>query len=70
MKVFWTTWVDGTTGGYGYKHPTLDEAKKEAERLSQLPGNIGKPVRVLQWLGSITCKNTVWESAESETFPF
>ena len=61
MQTFWTTWVEGTNGGYGRQQPTLEGAKIEAERLAQLPGNIGKYVRVLKCIGTVTCKNTVWE---------
>jgi hypothetical protein len=70
MQTFWVTWVDGTSGGYGSPHPTFDEAQKEAERLAQMPNNVGKPVRVLQYLGTVTCKNTIWEPAEIEELPF
>ena len=68
MDTFFTTWVEGTNGGYGRAIPTFEEAKAEAERLAQLPGNVGKPVRVLQCLGTATCKNTVWEQAELRDF--
>ena len=70
MKTFYTNWVEGTNGGYGREIATFDEAQKEAERLAQQPNNVGKPVRVLQCLGTVTCKNTVWEQAETEDFPF
>lgn len=70
MKTFWTTWVEGTNGGYGRQQLTFDEAQKEAERLAQMPGNVGKPVRVMQCLGTVTCKNTVWETAEYDDIPF
>lgn len=64
MRKFWTCWVENSSGGYGRPQPTFDEAKQEATRLAQLPGNIGKPVRVLQCLGTMTCTNTIWEPAE------
>ena len=70
MKTFWTTWVEGSNGGYGRPQSNFGEAKIEAERLAQLPGNIGKPVRVLQCLGTVTCKNTVWEPTEVDDIPF
>ncbi len=70
MKTFWVTWVEGTNGGYGRPQPRFDEAQKEAERLAQLPGNIGKAVRVLQCLGTVTCKNTIWEPCENDDLPF
>lgn len=70
MKTFWTTWVEGTNGGYGRPQPTFDEAKKEAERLAQLSGNVGKPVRIMQLLGTVTCKNTIYEPCEHDDIPF
>jgi len=70
MKVFWVTWVEGTNGGYGRPQPTFGEAQKEAERLAQMPYNIGKPVRVLQCLGTVTCKNTIWEVAVFDNSSF
>jgi hypothetical protein len=70
MKTFWTTWVEGTNGGYGRPQPTFEEAKQEAERLAQMPSNIGKPVRVLQCLGIVIVKNTVWEACEVDELTF
>lgn len=70
MKTFWVTWVESSYGGYGRPQPSFDEAKKEAERLAVMPSNNGKPVRVLQCLGTVTCKNTVWEPTESDELPF
>lgn len=45
---FWNCLVDGTNGGYHYKHASLDDATKEAERLARLPSNRGKKVYVLE----------------------
>ncbi len=70
MKIFWTTWAEGTNGGYGRQQPSFEEARKEAERLSRLPNNIGKPVRVLQCLGTGTGKDTTWEPTETDDIPF
>lgn len=64
MKKFWTTWVENSSGGYGRPQPTFKEATREAERIAQLPGNIGKPVRVMECLGTVTCANTIWEPAD------
>ncbi len=70
MKTFWTTWVEGTDGGYGRPQSSFDEAKAEAERLAQLPHNIGKHVRIMQCLGTVVVKNTVFEPCEVEDIPF
>ena len=70
MKTFYTTWVEGTSGGYGYPHETFEKAKEEAERLASLPGNTGKRVRVLQCLGFAVVKNTYYEPCETEGLPF
>ncbi len=67
MKTFWTCWIENSNGGYGYKHFTLEDAKKEAERLAQ--SSPGAVVRVLQCLGTVTCKNTVWDPATDELEP-
>lgn len=63
IATFYTTWVEGTNGGYGREIYSFEKAKAEAERLAQLPENIGKNVRVMQCLGIVYCKNTVWEEA-------
>lgn len=34
MTKFWNCWVEGTNGGYHYKHATFEQAKQEAERLN------------------------------------
>lgn len=70
MKTFWTTWVEETNGGYGYQHPTFDAAQKEAERLAVSPQNLGKKVRILQCLGTVVVKNTVYEPCEADELPF
>ena len=62
MKCFWTTWVEGTNGGYGRPHSTFEDARAEAERLALC--NPRKEVRVLQCLGVVICKDTTWEEAE------
>jgi len=48
---FWTVFVDGTAGGYGCPHDTLESARQEAERLAKMPGNRGKKVYVLELVG-------------------
>ncbi len=71
MKSFWTCWVDGTTGGYGYRHPTFGSAQAEADRLSRMPGNKGKRVVVLQSIGyaEIPIPET-WHLCETNDIPF
>ena len=48
---FWTCFVEGTAGGYGHRHDTLESARQEAERLAKMPGNRGKKVYVLELVG-------------------
>ena len=47
MKQFWMIYVDGKTG-CTEKHLTLEDAKKEAERLATLEGNRGRKVFILK----------------------
>ena len=51
MNRFWTNFVEGTAGGYGHRHDTLESARQEAERLAKMPGNRGKKVYVLELVG-------------------
>ncbi len=46
MENFYMCYVDGE-GTPSYKHPNMDKASVEAERLARLPNNIGKAVAVL-----------------------
>ena len=69
MKQFYTCWVEGTNGGYGYKHPLFEDARKEAERLASIPCNDGKQVYVLCCLGFAKVTRATWEDAEP-VFPF
>lgn len=69
MKQFYTCWVEDTSGGYGYKHPNFEDARKEAERLANLPGNDGKQVYVLCCLGCAKVIRATWEDASQE-LPF
>ena len=55
---FWLCFVEGTYGGFHFKHYTLEAAKKEAERLAQLPDNKGKQVYVLGVIGSCEVPET------------
>ena len=45
---FWNCWVDGTSGGYHYKHTTFEDAKAEAERLARMPSNMGHKVYLME----------------------
>ena len=47
MKKFWNVWVEGTNGGVHYKHPTLQSARDEAERLQKMPFNENKKIYVM-----------------------
>jgi len=67
MNRFWTCWVKGTNGGYGYQHTTREDAVQEAERLAGLPVNQGREVYMLELVGC--CKKpppVQWE----EIIPF
>ena len=47
---FWMVWVHDTPTTEK-RHPTLDSAIEEAERVARQPKNIGKQVYVLSALG-------------------
>ena len=51
-----------------YKQESLESAKTEAYRLSILTG--GKRVSLLKAFSYIECKQTIYESCESEDLPF
>ena len=70
MIKFWTCWVEGTTGGYGYRHESLESARKEAERLAALSNNDGKPVFVLEFVGAAVINRVRWETPEDGNHPF
>ena len=70
MKQFYTCWVEGTNGGYGYKHPTHEGAKAEAKRLASLESNDDKKVYVLCCLGFAKINRVIWENTESDEIPF
>ncbi|MCK9369938.1 hypothetical protein M0R04_08545 [Candidatus Dojkabacteria bacterium] len=55
MNKFWTTWVEGSMGGYGHQHLTRELANQEAERIALQPANQGKKVYVLELVGC--CEN-------------
>ena len=48
MDKFWNCWIEDTTDGFHYKHPTLEEAKQEAERLQRMPSNRDKRVYIME----------------------
>ena len=45
---FWICWVEDTNEGSYHKHPSLESAKIEAERLAEIPTNIGKEVYIME----------------------
>ena len=47
MQKFWCCYVEGT-GGFSFKHMTLNEALEEAERLTRQSKNAGKVVYLLE----------------------
>ena len=51
MKTFWICYVEGTDGGEHYRHPSLEKALLEAERLARLPDVWGKAVFILECIG-------------------
>ena len=51
MVRFWECYVEGTGGGQHYKHYTLEEAQKEAERLARLFNVKGKTVYLFECVG-------------------
>ena len=63
MRRFWIIFVEHTDGGRHYRHNLLSEAQAEAERLAQLPENIGKNVYLFECVGKCKVKQTPveWE---------
>lgn len=45
---FWNCWVEGTDGGFHYRHSSLEVAKQEAERLARMPSINHRKVYVLE----------------------
>jgi len=70
QKPFWTCWVQGLDGGYGFEHPTPESAMKEAERLAETSG---RKVFVLQLVGvcriDVIRQSTWTQPAESPIPP-
>jgi len=48
---FWNCLVEGTDGGFHYKHSSIENAVAEAKRLARLAGNKGRKVYVLETVG-------------------
>jgi len=48
MEKFWCCLVEGTDGGFHFRHATFEDARQEAERLAQLDYVKGKRVYVLE----------------------
>lgn len=61
MRRFWLCYVEGTDGGQHYRHYTLPDAQKEAERLAMKEQ--GKAVYAFQCIGKCRVEETPikWE---------
>ena len=59
IRPFWTCWVDGSAGGYGYRHWAKEDAYKEAERLAQMPSNHNRKVFVMEMVAACQTKAPV-----------
>ena len=59
MSKFWLVWVDGTRGAT-FKHPNVQEASNEAERLALLPENAGKQVYILEAISACAKNIVTW----------
>lgn len=73
--MFWTLVVEGTDGGRGFLHSTLEAAATEAKRLATV--NPGKKVYIMEPLISVrTPSQFEWRdkdgrlSSEPEVIPF
>lgn len=62
-ETFWECYVEGTNGGYHYKHRTLSNARLEAERLARLTG---ETVYLFECIGKCRVEETPvkWEIGE------
>jgi len=62
VERFYNCLVEGTDGGYHYRHDTPEDARVEAERLARLPYNRGKKVYVLMMISYCEVPETpvVW----------
>lgn len=60
---FWMVWIEGK-GGPRAQHFTLDEARKEAERLLRMQGNQGRRAFMLECtnVGAIESPPVIWRS--------
>jgi hypothetical protein len=68
---FWIVVKDDTKLSAMYRHSTLEQAKKEAERLAT--ANTGHRFYVMEVIGSCVYKPVVWENIHDESdnaFPF
>ena len=65
MQLFWMCRVKGPRDGTWFAHYSLAEAKKEAERLAQLPDDMGivRRVYLLECIGECEIKLSpvAWE---------
>lgn len=63
MNKFWMIYVEGK-GAPTYKHPTENEARKEAERLAKLPDNQGRGVFVLESVANCRYNSVIWSDGK------
>jgi hypothetical protein len=57
MEPFWLVWCENG-GAPTVKHPSLDSAKREAERLAK--ANEGRTFHVLEVVGAATVRRVDW----------
>ena len=70
FETFWMCHTEGV-GLTGFAYDNLDDAVKDAERLSRLPGNKGKTVYLLECVGKckVDPKPVIWEYPEDGDEP-
>lgn len=56
IEGFWIVFAEHTDRGRHYRYRTLEAARAEAERLAQLPDNIGKGICVFEYIGMCKVK--------------
>ena len=63
MEKFWMVYAEATKGSH-YRHLTLDDAKKEAERLARLKNLKGRKIYILECVAycSFSNKSVEWVS--------
>ncbi len=66
MEKFWECYVEGTDGGRHYKWYSIEDARKEGERLAKLSNVQGKIVYLFECVGKCKVEQTPikWEVPE------